>query len=43
MNLAQVTETILAAKKAKGMTFADLEKAVGRDKVWIAPMKMSTQ
>ena len=43
MNLAQVTETILAAKKAKGMTFADLEKAVGRDKVWIAPLKMSTQ
>jgi cyanate lyase len=26
----------LPAKKAKGVTFADLEKAVGRDDVWVA-------
>jgi cyanate lyase len=26
----------LAAKKAKGLTFADLEKIVGRDEVWIS-------
>lgn len=31
-----ITEKLLAAKKEKGMTFAELEKAVGRDEVWIA-------
>ncbi|WP_013320904.1 cyanase [Gloeothece verrucosa] len=31
-----VTEKLLAAKKAKGLSFADLEKILGRDEVWIA-------
>ena len=36
MNLPEITQTLLAAKKAKGCSFADLELAVGRDEVWIA-------
>ena len=28
----------MAAKKAKGMGFSDLEKAMGRDEVWIASL-----
>lgn len=32
----EITNKLLAAKKEKGITFADLEKAVGRDEVWIA-------
>jgi cyanate lyase len=32
---AQATEKILAAKKAKGLTFADIAEAVGRHKVWV--------
>ncbi|MBD2020508.1 cyanase, partial [Leptolyngbya sp. FACHB-36] len=31
-----ITEKLLAAKKAKGLTFTDLEAVVGRDEVWIA-------
>jgi cyanate lyase len=31
-----IVETLLAAKKAKGLTFADLESLLGRDEVWIA-------
>jgi cyanate lyase len=31
-----ITEKLLAAKQAKKMTFADLEKILGRDEVWIA-------
>ncbi len=36
MAIAEITEKLLAAKKAKGLTFEDLEKAVGRDETWIA-------
>src|SRR5438045_2139470 len=32
---AQATEKILAAKKAKGLTFEAIAKAVGRHKVWV--------
>lgn len=32
----EITEKLLAAKKEKGMTFEDLEKAVGMDETWIA-------
>jgi cyanate lyase len=35
---ATVTATLMAAKKAKGMTFADLEAAIGLDEVWIASL-----
>jgi len=36
MSLPEITETLLAAKKEKGLSFADLEAALGRDEVWIA-------
>ena len=35
---ATVTSTLMAAKKAKGMSFADLEAALGLDEVWIASL-----
>jgi cyanate lyase len=31
-----LTHTLLAAKKAKGLSFTDLEKLLGYDEVWIA-------
>ena len=34
--LSTITATLLRAKNSKGVTFADLEKALGRDEVWIA-------
>ena len=36
MTVSAVTEKLLAAKKAAGLSFADLEAKVGRDEVWIA-------
>ncbi|MEB3355155.1 MAG: cyanase [Synechococcales bacterium] len=36
MPVSEVTEKLLAAKKSKGISFADLEAKVGRDEVWIA-------
>ena len=33
-----VTAALMAAKKAKGMSFADLEAALGLDEVWIASL-----
>lgn len=33
-----ITTKLLEAKKAKGVTFADLEQAMGRDEVWIAAL-----
>jgi cyanate lyase len=33
-----ITEKLLAAKKAKGISFADLETILGRDEVWIAAL-----
>ncbi|WP_346293712.1 cyanase [Sphaerothrix gracilis] len=36
MILPEVTEKLLAAKKAAGLSFADLEAKVGCDEVWIA-------
>jgi cyanate lyase len=38
MKSIEVTERLLAAKKLKGLSFADLEKSVGRDEVWIATL-----
>jgi cyanate lyase len=34
--LSEITETLLSAKQAKGISFTDLEALVGRDEVWIA-------
>ncbi|MEG3858024.1 cyanase [Microcoleus sp. herbarium12] len=36
MAISEITEKLLAAKKAKGISFAELEKVLGRDEVWIA-------
>jgi cyanate lyase len=38
MESSEVTQTLLAAKKEKGLSFADLEKLLGRDEVWIAAL-----
>ena len=35
---ATLTATLMAAKKAKGLGFADLEALLGRDEVWIASL-----
>jgi cyanate lyase len=36
MEPLEITERFLAAKNSKGLSFADLEKILGRDEVWIA-------
>lgn len=36
MSIATITEKLLTSKKDKGLTFADLEKILLRDEVWIA-------
>ena len=36
VEIPEITKKLLAAKQAKGISFADLEKAVERDEVWIA-------
>ena len=36
MAISAVTAQLLAAKKASGLSFADLEAKLGRDEVWIA-------
>ena len=33
-----VTASLMSAKKAKGLSFADLESAMGLDEVWIASL-----
>jgi len=38
MELPQITQQILAAKKAKGTSFAELARALGRDEVWTATL-----
>ena len=38
MNIPDVSEKLLAAKKQKRMTFADLGKAIGHDEVWVAAL-----
>lgn len=35
-SIPEITEKLLAAKKAKGLSFVDLEKILERDEVWIA-------
>lgn len=36
MSIPEITQTLLEAKKEKGLSFTDLEKILGRDEVWIA-------
>jgi cyanate lyase len=38
MQMSDVTKKLLVARKQKGLTFAGLEKSVGRDEVWIAAL-----
>ena len=36
MAMSEITSKLLAAKKEKGISFADLEEKLGYDEVWIA-------
>ncbi|MBW4459493.1 MAG: cyanase [Nodosilinea sp. WJT8-NPBG4] len=36
MTVSPITEELLAAKKAAGLSFADLEAKIGCDEVWLA-------
>ncbi|MEL6553111.1 MAG: cyanase [Cyanobacteria bacterium J06621_11] len=36
MAMSEITSKLLAAKKEKGLSFADLEEKLGYDEVWIA-------
>lgn len=36
VEIPAITKTLLEAKSTKGISFADLETALGRDEVWIA-------
>ncbi len=36
MAILEITQKLFAAKKAKSLSFSDLEKIVGRDEVWIS-------
>jgi len=38
MAILEITQKLFAAKKAKNLTFADLEKILGRDEVWISAL-----
>ena len=38
MELSVISQKMLAAKQDKGLSFADLEKILGRDEVWIAAL-----
>jgi cyanate lyase len=38
VDVPSLTTTLLAAKQAKGLSFADLESVLGRDEVWIAAL-----
>jgi cyanate lyase len=38
MALSALSQTLLAAKRAKGLSFTDLETLLGRDEVWVASL-----
>ena len=38
MEIPEITQKLLAAKQAKGLSFADLEGILGRDEVWLAAL-----
>jgi cyanate lyase len=38
VEFSALTDTLLAAKKAKGLSFGDLERILGHDDVWIASL-----
>jgi cyanate lyase len=38
MNVSATTKELLDAKRAKGLTFAELGEVIGRDEVWVAAL-----
>lgn len=38
MAISEITQQLLTAKKAKGMTFQDLGNILGRDPMWVAAL-----
>lgn len=38
METGETTKVLLAAKKAAGLSFADIGEAMGRDEVWVAAL-----
>src|ERR1700681_796804 len=38
MNVSATTKELLDAKRAKGLTFAELGKVIGHDEVWVAAL-----
>ena len=38
MEIPELSRILFAAKRAKGLSFADLEQLLGRDEVWIAAL-----
>ena len=38
MEVGETTRKLLAAKRAKGLSFAELGEAIGRDEVWVAAL-----
>jgi len=38
MSTCEVTEALLAAKEAKGMSFADIGALIGKSEVWVAAL-----
>ncbi|MBD1858468.1 cyanase [Leptolyngbya boryana FACHB-1624] len=38
MTIPEISQKLFAAKKAKGLSFVDLESVLGRDEVWIAAL-----
>ncbi len=38
MNVSAATTELLEAKRARGVTFAELGKLIGRDEVWVAAL-----
>ncbi len=37
-SVSEITKKLLDAKKSKNLSFADLEKIVGRDEIWLAAL-----
>jgi cyanate lyase len=38
MKVSEVTDKLFAAKRQKALSFADLERIIGRDEMWIAAL-----
>jgi cyanate lyase len=38
VSIPEITQQLLAAKQSQGLSFADLEKIIDRDEVWIAAL-----